>query len=122
MLLVRLAKLGIEKRDPDTLTDEEKESFARLGKYRTVPVASYFRLWFRNNRFCAYAKLWFAIVVTCKNLGRYPEMEVLDISLTKDSILFPHAAHSPFYWRILKKTILFSSFKNPYKNRQTRKL
>jgi hypothetical protein len=33
LLLVRLAKLGIEKRDPDTLTDEEKESFARLGKY-----------------------------------------------------------------------------------------
>jgi hypothetical protein len=29
-----LVKLGIEKRDPDTLTDEEKESFARLGKYR----------------------------------------------------------------------------------------
>jgi hypothetical protein len=34
VLLVRLAKLGIEKRDPDTLTDEEKESFARLGKYQ----------------------------------------------------------------------------------------
>jgi hypothetical protein len=50
VLLVRLAKLGIEKRDPDTLTDEEKESFARLGKYRTVSVASYFRVWLRNDR------------------------------------------------------------------------
>ncbi len=56
-MLVRLTKLGIEKRDPDTLTDEEKESFARLGKYRTVRVAFYFRAWFPNDRFCAGAKL-----------------------------------------------------------------
>ncbi len=42
-------------------------------------------------------------------------MEFLDISLTKDSSLLLHAIHSPFYWRILRKTILYSGFKNPYK-------
>ncbi len=41
-----------------------------------------------------------------------PEMEFLDISSTKDSSLLLHAIHSPLYWRILKKTILFSGFKN----------
>ncbi len=50
-------------------------------------------------------------------------MEYLDINLTKDSSLLLYAIHSPFYWRILKKTILFSSFKNPYgKIRETKKL
>jgi hypothetical protein len=35
----------------------------------------------------------------------------------------PHAIHSPFYWRILKKTRLYSGFKNAYKKiRETRKL
>ncbi len=35
-----------------------------------------------------------------------PEMEFLDINLTKkgSNLLF-HAIHSPFYWRILKKTL-----------------
>jgi hypothetical protein len=41
-----------------------------------------------------------------------PEMEFLDINLTKDSSLLLHSIHSPFYRRILKKTILFSGFKN----------
>ncbi len=36
-----------------------------------------------------------------------PEMKFLDISLTKDSSPLLHAIHSPFYKRILKKTILF---------------
>ncbi len=45
-----------------------------------------------------------------------PEMEFLDTNLTKYSSLLLHAIHSPFYWRILKKTTLFSCFKNPYKN------
>ncbi len=44
-----------------------------------------------------------------------PEMEFLDISYTKDSSLLLQASHIPYYWRILKKTILFSGFKNPYK-------
>jgi hypothetical protein len=44
----------------------------------------------------------------------YTEMEFLDINLTKDLSLLPHAIHSSFYWRILKKTILLSGFKNPY--------
>ncbi len=43
------------------------------------------------------------------------EMELLDISLTKDTSLFLHAIHSPFYWQILKINILFSGFQNPYK-------
>ncbi len=42
-------------------------------------------------------------------------MEFLDINLTKDSSHLLHASHSPFYWRILKKTILFSGLNNPYK-------
>jgi hypothetical protein len=39
----------------------------------------------------------------------------MDISLTQDSSLLLRAMHSPFYWRILKKTILQSGFNNPYK-------
>jgi hypothetical protein len=53
------------------------------------------------------------------------ETGFLDINLTKDSSLLLHAIHSLFYcyWRILKKTILFSGFKNPYKKiRETRRL
>jgi hypothetical protein len=42
-------------------------------------------------------------------------MKFLDINLAKDSSLLLHAIHSPFYWRILKKTILFSGYKNPCK-------
>ncbi len=41
-----------------------------------------------------------------------------------NSSLLLHAIHSPFYWRILKKPILFYGFKNPFKKRisKTRKL
>jgi len=42
-------------------------------------------------------------------------MEFLNISLTKDSSLLLHVIHSPFYCRILKKTIRYSGFKNTYK-------
>jgi hypothetical protein len=42
-------------------------------------------------------------------------MEFLDKNLTKASRLLLYAIHSPFCWRILKKTIIFSDFKNPYK-------
>jgi hypothetical protein len=49
-------------------------------------------------------------------------MEFLAIHLTEDSSLLLHALHSLFYRQILKKTILFSGFKNPYKEiRETRK-
>jgi hypothetical protein len=52
-----------------------------------------------------------------------PEMEFTDINLTKDLSLLLYAIHSLFYWRILKKSILFSGFKNPYRKiRKTRKL
>jgi hypothetical protein len=44
-----------------------------------------------------------------------PEVEFLDINFTKDSSLLLHAIHSPFYWRNLKKTILFFGLKH-YKN------
>jgi hypothetical protein len=44
-----------------------------------------------------------------------PEMEFLDINLTKESRSLLHAIHSTFYWWILKKTRLFSDVKNPYK-------
>jgi hypothetical protein len=50
-------------------------------------------------------------------------MEFVDINLTKDSRLLLHAIHSPFFWRILKKTVPCSGFNNPYKKiRETRKL
>jgi hypothetical protein len=42
-------------------------------------------------------------------------MEFLDISLTKGESLLLHAIHSILYWRILRKTIVFSGFKNSYK-------
>jgi hypothetical protein len=45
----------------------------------------------------------------------FPVMEFLDISLTKDSSLLLRAIHSSFYWQILKKTILFYGFENPFK-------
>ncbi len=57
--------------------------------------------------------------------GTFSEMEFLDIthiSLTKYLSLLLHAIHSPFYWRILKKTILFSGFKILTKIRKTIKL
>ncbi len=50
-------------------------------------------------------------------------MEFLGINLTKESSLSLYAIHSPFDWRILKKTIPYSGFKNLYKKiRDTRKL
>jgi hypothetical protein len=50
-------------------------------------------------------------------------MEFLDVSLTKHSSLLLHAIHSPFYWWILKKAILFLGFKNPCKKiLETRKI
>jgi hypothetical protein len=51
------------------------------------------------------------------------EMEFFDINSTKDSNLLFHAIHSPFCWLILLKTILYSGFRNPYKEiSETRKL
>ncbi len=51
------------------------------------------------------------------------EKEFLDSNLRKDSSLLIYAIHSPFYSRILKKTILYSGIKNTYnKIRKTRKL
>jgi hypothetical protein len=50
-------------------------------------------------------------------------MEFLDNNLTKESSLLLHAIHSAFYWRILKKTILFPDLKKPLKKiRGTKKL
>jgi hypothetical protein len=52
-----------------------------------------------------------------------PEMKFLEISLTKDTSLLLHAIQNPFYWQILKKTILYTGFNNPYKKiYKTRKL
>jgi hypothetical protein len=50
-------------------------------------------------------------------------MEFSDIILTKDSSLLLHVICILKYLRILKKTLLFSGFNNPYKRiRETRKL
>ncbi len=56
-----------------------------------------------------------------RNHTRDLMMELLDINLIKDSSLFLHAIHNPFYWWILEKTILFSGFKNSYKNPRNKK-
>jgi hypothetical protein len=52
-------------------------------------------------------------------------MEFLEINFTKDASLLLRCIHSPFCWRIWKKTILYSGFNNPYKknprNKKTRK-
>jgi hypothetical protein len=39
-----------------------------------------------------------------------PEMEFLNINLTKDASVFLHAFDSPFYRQVLQKTILFFGF------------
>ncbi len=44
----------------------------------------------------------------CLAGGTQPEMEFLDIHLTKDLSLLLHAIHSHLCWRILKTTILYS--------------
>ncbi len=71
-----------------------------------IPVPS---RWFLQK----YCK-WF-INIKNRDWDDLPETEFLDIILTKDSGLLLYAVHSPFYWRILEKTKLFSGFKNPYK-------
>ncbi len=60
-----------------------------------------------------YTKINYPLKIKVKSTG--PEMEFLDINLTKDSSLLLHAIQSPFYCRILKKTVLFSRIKNTYK-------
>jgi hypothetical protein len=42
-------------------------------------------------------------------------MEFLSINSTKDSSLLLPDIHSHFYWKVLKKTMLFSGFKIPFK-------
>jgi hypothetical protein len=51
----------------------------------------------------------------CSGTLIHSEMGFLASNLTKDSNLLLHAIRSPFYCRILKKTILFSGFQDPYK-------
>ncbi len=48
-------------------------------------------------------------------------MEFLDINFTKDSSLLLHDIHSLFYWRILKKNMLFFDLKSLQKNPQNMK-
>ncbi len=45
----------------------------------------------------------------------WPEMEFWDINLTKDSGIFLHAIHSVSTGGFLKKTRLYSGFKNTCK-------
>ena len=84
------------------------------------------RIWIRRGSSCACAWLHVLCVSVyrpgkCHRLAETkqrrlsPEMEFLDISLIKGSSLLLHAIHSILYWRILRKTIVFSGFKNSYK-------
>jgi hypothetical protein len=60
-----------------------------------------------NNEWCIGREL---------GIPLYTEMEFLDTNLTKDLSILLRAIHSPFYcWRILKKIIFLSGFKNPLK-------
>jgi hypothetical protein len=45
-----------------------------------------------------------------------PEMEFLDISLTKDKSLLLHAIHSPFYWGFEKNSYSSLVKKSLHKN------
>jgi hypothetical protein len=55
-----------------------------------------------------------------QHVHHQPEMEFLDINITKNSSLSLHAIHSPFCWW---KTIIYSGFNNSYKKiLETRKL
>jgi len=59
----------------------------------------------------------------CRAFTSLPEVEFIDINLTKDLNFLLHAIHSLFYCRILQKTIRYSFFKTTYKKlRKTRKL
>jgi hypothetical protein len=50
-------------------------------------------------------------------------MKFLDNNLTKDASILLCAIHSPFQGLIFKKTMLYSGFKNIYKNIcETRKI
>jgi hypothetical protein len=52
-----------------------------------------------------------------------PEMEFLDISLTKYTSLLLYTIHSPFYWRILQETIIYTGFRtHTKKSAEIRKL
>jgi hypothetical protein len=51
-----------------------------------------------------------------------PEVEFLDINLTKDSSRLLHAIHIRFCWRIFKKTILFFGLKHFKKSTKQEKL
>ncbi len=72
-----------------------------------------------KKKFCLHFRL--VHQRTSRNMAAIPEMEFLDINLTKDSSLLLHAIHSPFYWRILKKTLLFLVFKILTKNPRNKK-
>jgi hypothetical protein len=45
---------------------------------------------------------------------------ILDINLTKELSLLLLANHSPFYWWILKKTILYSGLQKILRKKKTR--
>jgi hypothetical protein len=58
---------------------------------------------------------------TIQTFPLFPEMEFLDISLTKHSCVVLHAIHSSFYWQILQKTIVHVwHFVERKKTRQTK--
>jgi hypothetical protein len=51
----------------------------------------------------------------------FPEKEFLVINLIENLSLMLCPIHSPFYWWILQKTILYFSFENSYKESQNKK-
>ncbi len=76
-------------------------------------------LYWRRNYVCTTLLNTIRKLQLARPKGKNPEIEFLDINLTKNSIYLLHAVHSNFCWRIFKKTILFSGFKNP-QNKKTR--
>ncbi len=96
----------------------EKARFCAI----TVPNIVWIRNWNQNQKHVQSrnrnrnASLRFRTTNSSINpIPPWPEMEFLDINLTKYTSLLLHAIHSPFYWQILKKTKLYSGINNRYK-------
>jgi hypothetical protein len=88
--------------------------FFQLGPQQSCPAHPHHRCGTvhgtkRQNVVVDKPVLWYT------NKQFFPETKFLDVSFL-DSSLLRHANYNPFYWQILKKSIPFFGFKNPYKN------
>ncbi len=95
-----------------------------LGKLSILPVLKYlkhmdfYRPAFHRER----KRLDWPMRRLDTQINRYRRLNSWTSILQKKASLLLNAIHSPLYWRIWKKTILYSGFNNPYKTSlETRK-